>query len=173
MFSPYLRNLCKTPPRLRKRGRSFSLSLWRPLHNPRGPRVFGRVLIPLLGERVRVRGLPRNQPGVTQRSPLGEGWGEGLPGNQPWGYAKVSPGGEAGSAYPPNPVRVSRAPSPRVMPRSLFREDPGVTRTGTELRQLPRQFSMCGKAAFRTPLLETLSFTGDFSLTRGRLPAPG
>ena len=33
-------DLCKTPPRARKRGGSFSLSLWRPLHN--APRICGR-----------------------------------------------------------------------------------------------------------------------------------
>ena len=37
----------------------------------------------LLGERVRVRGLPGNRPWVPQRSPVGEGWGESLPGNHP------------------------------------------------------------------------------------------
>ena len=40
-----------------------------------------------------VRGLPRNQLRVTQRSPLGEGWGEGLPGNHSWGYVRVLPRG--------------------------------------------------------------------------------
>ena len=64
---------CRPPPRLGKRGRSKSLSLWRPLQNAPRPRICRRVLIPLLGERVGVRGLPRNQPRVTQRSPRGRG----------------------------------------------------------------------------------------------------
>ena len=40
----------------------------RPLQDAPRPRMCSRVLIPLLGERVGVRGLPRNQPTVTQRS---------------------------------------------------------------------------------------------------------
>ncbi len=55
-----------------------------------------RVLIPLLGERVGVRGLPRNQLRVTQRSPLAKGRGEALPGTHPQGYAKVSSGRGSG-----------------------------------------------------------------------------
>ena len=87
-------NLLRTAP--------FFPSPRRPLQNAPLPQTCGRLLIPLLGERVRVRGLPGNRPWqllwervgvrvfratrsprVTQRSPVGEGWGEGLPGNHP------------------------------------------------------------------------------------------
>ena len=59
-------------PRPGRRGGSLP-SPGRPLQNSPRARMCSRVLIPLLGERVRVRGLPRNQPGVPQRSLKGEG----------------------------------------------------------------------------------------------------
>ena len=109
----------KTPPRPRKRSGSFSLSHSKPLQNAPRPRMCRRVLIPLLGERVRacpgrdpgVRGLPRTQPRVTQRSPRGEGWGEGLPRVQ-LRVTERSPLGEGR-------VRIFRATNLRVTQRSL------------------------------------------------------
>ena len=131
----------------RERDGSCSLSPWRPLHNAPSPSKVGRlllplpvgegwgeglpgthrppamceasgnqaneppVLIPLLGERVGVRGLPGTQSRVTRKSllgdlcksprvlggaaalppsPGGEGWGEGSSGHPPLGYPSVS-----------------------------------------------------------------------------------
>ena len=86
-----------------------------PSARPAGPR--SRLLIPLLGERVGVRGLPGNRPSGYAKvspcgdlcttppvlegaaalapSPGGEGWGEGSSGQPSLGYAKVSPRGGA------------------------------------------------------------------------------
>ncbi len=71
-FSASHRDLCTTPF-VREGAAALAPSPRRPLHNALRPRRCGPLLLPL---------------------PVGEGWGEGLPGNSPPDYAKVSPRGE-------------------------------------------------------------------------------
>ena len=82
---PLCRDLCTTPSVLEDAA-ALTPSPGRPVQNPASTSKAGPLLPPL---------------------PLGEGWGEGLPGAHPQGYAKVSPGGEGwgeGSSGQSSPV---------------------------------------------------------------------
>ncbi len=122
-----LRDLCKTP-RVLEGAAALAPSPETFAKRPASSKV-RPLLLPLLGERVGVRGLPGNSPsGYAKVSLLGdlcttpfvrEGAGRsfslslwervgvrGLPGNRPQGYAKVSPRGEGwgeGSSGQPSP----------------------------------------------------------------------
>ena len=106
------RDLCKTPPPPQKAGRSFSLSLWRPLHNTPAPRICGRSYShPGEGNGVRCQSIQGDAglyplQGERQIRASSAEIGEGSSAQPTPGYAKVSSKGRGRIGRPrPKSVR--------------------------------------------------------------------